>query len=113
MEPESSLPCSRELSIGPYPEPVESSPHPHTLFFKIHFNIILPFKSMPSKWFHSIRFSMVLFIYQKVQIKYLNTINANGFTKVLLVSCYALHLILRSRTICGDSLKRNIMLEPF
>jgi hypothetical protein len=27
MEPEGSLPCSQEPSAGPYPEPVESSPH--------------------------------------------------------------------------------------
>jgi hypothetical protein len=27
MEPESSLPCSQELSTGPYPEPDHSNPH--------------------------------------------------------------------------------------
>jgi hypothetical protein len=27
MEPEGSLPCSQELSVGPYPEPDESSPY--------------------------------------------------------------------------------------
>jgi len=27
MEPESSLSCSQEAAIGPYPEPAESSPH--------------------------------------------------------------------------------------
>jgi hypothetical protein len=32
MEPKDSLPCTQEPAIVSYPEPVESSPHPHTLF---------------------------------------------------------------------------------
>jgi hypothetical protein len=32
MEPEGSLPCSQEPSIGPYTEPEKCSPHPHTLY---------------------------------------------------------------------------------
>jgi hypothetical protein len=28
MKPESSLPCSQQPTIGPYPEPDQSSPHP-------------------------------------------------------------------------------------
>jgi hypothetical protein len=40
MEPESLLPYSQELANGPYPDLDESNPHLHTLFFKIHFNII-------------------------------------------------------------------------
>jgi hypothetical protein len=34
MEPEGSLPCSQEPSIGPYPEPDQSNPsHPISLRF--------------------------------------------------------------------------------
>jgi hypothetical protein len=32
MELECSLPYSQEPTIGPYPEPDESIPHPDTLF---------------------------------------------------------------------------------
>jgi hypothetical protein len=49
MEPKVSLLCSQEYSTGPYSEATESSLHPHTLLFKIHFNIILPSMSKSPK----------------------------------------------------------------
>jgi hypothetical protein len=40
METEGSLLYLQEPANGPYPEPDASSPHPHTLFFKIHSTFI-------------------------------------------------------------------------
>jgi len=37
MKTEGSLLCSQQLAIRPYPQPVESSPHPHTLFLSVSF----------------------------------------------------------------------------
>jgi hypothetical protein len=44
MKPSGSLPCSQEPATLHYHEPHESSPHAHILFFKINFNIIIPFR---------------------------------------------------------------------
>jgi hypothetical protein len=41
MEPEGLLSCSKEPSIGLYPEPDQSSPY-HATLSKIRFNIIHP-----------------------------------------------------------------------
>jgi hypothetical protein len=49
MKHEDSLLCSQEPTSGHYPEPDEPNPHPHTIFFKIHFNITLPSTSMSPK----------------------------------------------------------------
>jgi len=35
---EGSLPCSRQLAIGPYPDPVEASPTVTTYSFRIYFS---------------------------------------------------------------------------
>jgi hypothetical protein len=42
-KPEGSLPCSQELPTGFYPEEHESSSHPITSFFYVHFNNIIQF----------------------------------------------------------------------
>jgi hypothetical protein len=47
MEPEVSFPCSQQLAIGLYPEPDESSPHPHTL---IHSTLNFPSAFTTPKW---------------------------------------------------------------
>lgn len=35
---------------GHYPEPLESTPYPHTFYFNIHFNLIFPSTCRSSKW---------------------------------------------------------------
>jgi hypothetical protein len=42
MEPEGLLAFSQNPTLGSCPEPDGSSLHPHTLYFKIHFNIVFP-----------------------------------------------------------------------
>jgi hypothetical protein len=41
-EPERSSPCSQESATGPYPEPVESTPHTPANLPKVHSGPILP-----------------------------------------------------------------------
>jgi hypothetical protein len=55
MEPESSLPCSQELSTGPYPEPDQSNPY-HPILSKTHLNIVHTPTSWSSQWSHSVGF---------------------------------------------------------
>jgi hypothetical protein len=47
QEPEGSSPHSQQPATGPYPEPVESNPHPQTNLPKIHSDPFLP----PTLWF--------------------------------------------------------------
>lgn len=50
MEPEASLLCSQESRKCPYTKSAETSPHHHTLFFKINFNIVFPSVPWSSNW---------------------------------------------------------------
>jgi hypothetical protein len=52
----SSLLLSQQPTNCPYPEPHVSTPHLHTVFFKIQFNIILPRRPSYSKLFLPFRF---------------------------------------------------------
>jgi hypothetical protein len=56
MESEGLLVCSQELATGPYREPDESNPHPHTLFLYDHFKIIISSTPWPPKWSLLFRF---------------------------------------------------------
>jgi hypothetical protein len=49
MEPEDSLLCSQEPSIGPNPKPDQSIPH-HPILSKMHFNTVYPPMSWSSQW---------------------------------------------------------------
>jgi hypothetical protein len=62
MESEGSLPVSRKLTIGPYPEPDESSSHRPTPFSTIHLNIDLPSTLRCSEWSLPLRFSDLNFV---------------------------------------------------
>jgi len=72
MEPEGSLPPP----TGPYPDPVESSPHLYILF-KIRFNIIATFthsflrglfaSGFPTKIWYALRFEVVTRV--KIQVE--------------------------------------------
>lgn len=46
IDPEDLFPCSREHATGHCPDSDESSQHPRTLFFNIHFNIVFPSTSL-------------------------------------------------------------------
>jgi len=61
LEPEDSLPCSKEPTIASNPEP---DTHEHTLiynFFKIKFNVIILCAPSSSKWFFPSSISTVIF----------------------------------------------------
>jgi len=47
MGPKGLLPYSQEFINGPNPVSVEFIPQPHTLYFKIYFNITLPSVCLP------------------------------------------------------------------
>jgi hypothetical protein len=49
-EPEGSSPHSQQPATSPYPEPVESTPHPPTNLPKVHFYPILPSTPWSFKW---------------------------------------------------------------
>jgi hypothetical protein len=50
QEPEGSSPHSQQPATGPYPEPVESSPHPPAYLPKINYDPILLSTARSSEW---------------------------------------------------------------
>jgi len=57
MEPEGSLPCLQDPTIGPYSEQDVSIP---PYFCKVHSNIIFPSTPRSSKWAYPFRFLWIL-----------------------------------------------------
>jgi hypothetical protein len=51
MKPERPFPCLQQAITGHFSEPDDSSPHLHTLHFRIYFNIILASSHMSSQLF--------------------------------------------------------------
>lgn len=60
MEPGNPLSCSKKATTGPYPEPDESIPHPHTLFLYSTFYCFSPIDAY---------FSLVISFHQVFQVK--------------------------------------------
>jgi hypothetical protein len=66
MEPEGSVPCSKEPSNGPYSEPYQSNIIISFYFSKIHFNIVQPPTSWSSQWslcFYLLLLLLLLLLY--------------------------------------------------
>jgi hypothetical protein len=57
QEPEGSSPHSQQPDTGPYPEPVESNPHPQANLSMIHSDPIFPPTPWSSKWSPSLGLS--------------------------------------------------------
>jgi hypothetical protein len=60
MDSESSEWCWQESATGPYPEPAESSPHPHTVISS-HLRLCLPNYFFPSDFPTKILYKFLIF----------------------------------------------------
>jgi hypothetical protein len=56
MKDEYLFPCLQKPAVGPYPEPYENTPYPHTPLFRIYFNIVFP--STPRPPIYSLLFAV-------------------------------------------------------
>jgi hypothetical protein len=68
-ESEGPLSCSQKSVTGSYPNPVQSSPHPHTIVFKLHFNIICtPTPGLPTGLFPQCLLAKLFYVFLISQV---------------------------------------------
>jgi hypothetical protein len=92
-EPKDSLTCSEDTTTVPYigPDKLIVSPHPHTFFFNLHYNITFPSAPTSSLWSLSLCFPTKLCTHfyslprAKIQCRlwHLNSIICDSLSRLL------------------------------
>jgi hypothetical protein len=90
QEPEGSSPHSQQLATGPYPEPVESNPHPPANLRKIPSEPILPSTPWSSEWSLLFGLSHWLILFKRMisayTEKHTKPINENIYLLILMTA---------------------------